>query len=243
MNKTVLVTGSSRGIGRAIAQKFSAGGYNVALNCMRSTALMDDVAAELKKSNPNILGIQADVGNFHEVACMFEQIYNAFGGVDVLVNNAGIAYSGLFQDMKPSDWEEIMNVNFFSVMNCSHAALGHMLRNKNGSIVNISSIWGEAGASCEAVYSASKGAINAFTRALAKELAPGGVRINAVSCGVIDTEMNGFLSPDEIRMLTDGIPLGRLGTTAEIAELVFFLASPEASYITGQIVRADGGML
>lgn len=197
MNKTVLITGSSRGIGRAAAKKFAENNYNVVVNGSRDFKSLDAVFEELKLINKNILAVKADVSKYSEAKRLFSEAENAFGRVDVLVNNAGISYIGLFNEMEPSQWQNIMNINLNSVYNCTHIALPSMIHEKKGAIINISSMWGNVGASCEAVYSASKGGINAFTRALAKELGPSGIRVNSIACGVINTEMNEFLSEEE----------------------------------------------
>ncbi|MDR2903109.1 MAG: SDR family NAD(P)-dependent oxidoreductase, partial [Clostridiales bacterium] len=183
---TVLVTGSSRGIGRAIALKFSESGADVVLNCAHDTALLEETLSDCRRHNPNAMAVRADVSDYDAVKGLFAQIENRFGGVDVLVNNAGIAQAavGLFTDMQPDELERLLSVNTKSVFNCCHFAVPGMVRKKDGCIINISSIWGVSGASCEAVYSATKGAVNAFTKALGKELAPSGVRVNAIACGV-----------------------------------------------------------
>lgn len=243
LNKTVLITGSSRGIGKAIALSFAASSNNVVLNCIKSEDKVNELMAEIKKTNPNIMGFKCDVSDFNQVNDMIEEINRAFGGVDILINNAGISYTGLFQDMKEADWKRLISVNLFGVFNTTRAVIPYMLSQKKGVIINISSIWGEAGASCEAVYSASKAALNAFTQALAKELGPSGIRINAVSCGCIDTEMNNNLSEEEKAALAEEIPLMRFGRCEEMAEVVRFLVSDSSSYINGQIIRADGGFL
>jgi len=241
-SKTALVTGSSRGIGLAVAEAFSQQGYSVALNCVNETKKMQEAIDRLKKENPNIIGIQADVSDYDKAADMFEQVESAFGRpVDILVNNAGISHIGLFQDMKRPQWDRILKVNFNSVLNCTHIALPHMISSKNGVIINISSIWGRYGASCESVYSASKGAVDAFTRSLGKELAPSGIRVNAIACGVIETEMNNMLTPEEKAELLDGIPSMRFGQPEEVAELALFLASDKAKYLTAQVITLDGG--
>ncbi len=241
--KTVLITGSSRGIGRAIAESFAEPQYNVILNCVSSIDKMNEVLAEIKKASPNSAGFQFDVSDINAVNSAVDEINNKFGGVDILINNAGISFRGLFQDMPERDWKRLFDVNVFGMFNLTKAVLPHMISQKKGVIINISSMWGQSGASCEAVYSASKGAVDSFTKALAKELGLCGIRTNAVSCGCIETEMNGFLSAEEKNDLAEEIPLMRFGSPQEIGELVRFLASDKASYINGQIIRADGGYL
>ncbi|MCD8238431.1 MAG: SDR family oxidoreductase [Clostridiales bacterium] len=241
--KAVLITGSSRGIGRAIAESFAAPEYNVILNCVNNVDKMNEVLEKIKKTSPNSAGFQFDVADINAVNSAVDEINNKFGGVDILINNAGISLRGLFQDMPDKDWKWLFDVNVFGMFNLTKAVLPHMISQKKGVIINISSMWGQSGASCEAVYSASKGAVDSFTKALAKELGPCGIRTNAVSCGCIETEMNGFLSAEEKNELAEEIPLMRFGSPKEIGELVRFLASDKASYINGQIIRADGGFI
>ena len=174
---------------------------------------------------------------------MFDTIYSIYGNIDILINNAGISHLGLFTDMTPDDWNRLIDVNFKSVLNCTHLALPKMISRKSGNIINISSIWGERGASCEAVYSATKGAINAFTKAMAKELGPSEIRVNAISCGVIETKMNSCFTEEERAVLTDEISLMRFGKPEEIAKIALFLARDDSSFITGQIITADGCMI
>lgn len=242
-NKTVFITGSSRGIGKAIAEKFAKEQYNVVLNCKSSIDEMNKIINNLKIITPNIIGIQADVGNYQDAEKAFNKIYSVFDSIDVLVNNAGISYIGTFNTMSPNQWDEIINTNLKSAINCSHLALQYMIKNHNGNIINISSMWGVCGASCEVIYSATKGGLNTFTKALAKEVAPSGIRVNALSCGVIDTGMNSFLDNEEKQNLTDEIPLCRFGSPKEVADTVYYLAGENSSYITGQILGVDGGMI
>lgn len=241
-NKTVLVTGSSRGIGKAIAKEFAVEGYNVVIVCKSSVSELVKTHDELNTITPNILALKADLSYYDEAKKVFDKIIKQFGRIDVLVNNAGISYVGLFNTMKPSQWQRVMRNNLDSVFNCTHLALQHMVYEKKGNIINISSMWGKLGASCEAVYSASKGAINSFTKSLAKELAPSNIRVNAVSCGAVNTSMNDFLSLEERLALETEIPLGRFATPKEIADMVIYLASDKSKYITGQVIGVDGGM-
>jgi 3-oxoacyl-[acyl-carrier protein] reductase len=240
-SRTVLSTGSSRGIGFAIARRFASEGFNVVLTCDLDLENLEKAVSELKKTNPNVAGIPADISSFEQTRELFDKIKSIFGDVDVLVNNAGIAHFGLFQDMKPSEWERLFQVNLFGAFNCSRLAIPAMVANKRGSIINISSIWGESGASCEAAYAASKGALNSFSKSLAKELGPSGVRVNAISCGAMITDMNSRLNEEEKADFIERIPLMRFGEASEAASLACFLASDEASYITGQIISIDGG--
>lgn len=241
--KIALVTGSSRGIGRAIALELSKQGASVAVN------YRTDLEGSLETVNL-IKGIggfakiyKADVGNFNEAKNMIENIINDFGKIDILVNNAGVSKIGLFMDTNEEDYDYIMNSNFKSMYNCTKCVLNNMISRKNGSIINISSMWGNVGASCEVLYSASKGAVNSFTKALGKELAPSNIRVNGIAPGVIDTKMNSELSEDEMKELICEIPYERIGKPSEVGKLAAYLASEDSSYITSQIITIDGGML
>lgn len=238
--KTVLVTGASRGIGKAIAVKFAKKGYNVAISCVKREAQLMQTKKEIEGFNVSCLAYLGDMGSMENCAQLFKKIRKQFGGLDVLVNNAGISYIGLLQDMKPEDWDLILRTNLTSVFNCCKLAVPMMLEKKQGKIVNISSVWGVSGASCEVAYSATKGGINAFTKALAKELAPSSIQVNAIACGAIDTEMNHFLDDEELIGLVEEIPAGRLGRAEEVADLAYHLGYKE-SYLTGQVIGLDGG--
>lgn len=261
--KTVLVTGASRGIGRAVALKFAKENYNVAISCIRSEARLMETKAEIEKiqtaqrlrlSSLNESGARrqtdasgclaflGDMGDMPTCEKLFAQIRETFGHLDILVNNAGISYMGLLQDMSCEDWDRVIRTNLTSMFNLSKLAIPDMVSLKSGKIINISSVWGQRGASCEVAYSASKGAVNAFTRALAKELAPSHIQVNAIACGAIDTEMNHFLNTDELQALADEIPAGRLGTPEEAADLVLYLARGN-QYLTGQVIGLDGGWI
>lgn len=241
--KTVLVTGSSRGIGKAIALAFGRAGCNVVLNASKSIVQLEETKTLLEKQNIPTLALLADVSDYETCRELFAEIEKKFGSVDILVNNAGISHIGLFTDMTPAQWQRILSVNLESALNCTHLAVPSMVHKKNGVIINISSMWGEVGASCEAVYSASKGAINAFTKAMAKELGPSNIRVNAISCGVIDTEMNACFSQEERQTLAEEIPLMRFGKPEEVGDLAVFLASQRAKFLTGKIITLDGGMI
>lgn len=240
--KTVLVTGSSRGIGKAIAIKFAKKGFNVVINCIKNKEILETVKKEIEDYNVECLAFVGDIGMYENAEELFELIRRHFGGIDVLVNNAGISYIGLFQDMTPEVWNRIVSTNLNSVYNCCHFAIPGMIKNHQGKIVNISSVWGITGASCEVAYSATKGAVNALTSALAKELAPSGIQVNAVACGAIDTEMNFFLDDEELIDLVNSIPTGRLGQASEVADLVYNIATKH-SYLTGQAIIFDGGWI
>ena len=241
--KTVLVTGSSRGIGKAIALAFGRIGCKVVLNAAKSAAQLEETRALLEGEGIPTLAVLADVSDYASCERLFAETEKSFGAVDILINNAGISYIGLFTDMTPKKWQRVLDVNLGSVLNCTRLAVPAMVRKKSGVILNISSMWGEVGASCEAVYSASKGGVNAFTKAMAKELAPSGIRVNAISCGVIDTEMNACFTPEERQALAEEIPLLRFGQPEEVADLAVFLASKKAAFLTGKVLTLDGGML
>ena len=240
--KTVLITGSSRGIGKAIAIKFAKKNFNVVINCIKNEEQLMNVKKEIESYNVSCLAYVGDIGIYDNARELFSLIKNEFGGIDVLINNAGISYIGLFQDMMPDDWNKIVNTNLTSIYNCCHFAIPEMVAQKQGKIINISSVWGVAGASCEVAYSATKGAVNSLTKALAKELAPSGIQVNAVACGAIDTEMNYFLDDDELIDLINEIPSGRLGKAEEVAEFVYNIATKH-EYITGQVIVFDGGWI
>lgn len=241
--KTVLVTGASRGIGRAIALKFASKGYNLAINCSNSRNDLYELSEYINNTfNVKCIPVVADVSNYSQVLQMFNVFFTHFSTIDVLVNNAGIANYELLMDLSPDNWHKIINTNLSSIYNTCHFAIPKMLSNDSGNIINISSIWGEIGASCEVAYSASKGGMNSFTKALAKELAPSGIRINAISAGAFDTDMNSVLCDNEKNEFIKQIPLNRFGNLDEIASLCEFIACDQSKYITGQIITIDGGL-
>ena len=241
INKTVLVTGSSRGIGKAIAYKFAQEGYNVVINGAKNQESLQQTKTEIEQYKVSCLAYLGDMGDYDRAKELFLLIKEQFGHIDVLVNNAGVSYIGLLTDMSPQDWNKVIGTNLTSVYNCCSLAIPNMVKDKSGSIINISSVWGNVGASCEVAYSASKGGMNAFTKALAKELAPSNIQVNAIACGAIDTEMNQFLTNEELLQLTNEIPSGRLGRADEVAELVYNLTNNE--YLTGQVIGLDGGWI
>lgn len=240
--KTVLITGASRGIGKAVAVKFAKKGYNVVINCAHREQELLQAQKEIEAYQVSCTAFLGDVGDLETCERMYKLIRKQYGGLDVLVNNAGVSYIGLLQDMSADDWNQIMTTNLTSVFNCCKLAIPFMLEQKQGKIINISSVWGNVGASCEVAYSATKGGINAFTRALAKELAPSNIQVNAVACGAIDTEMNQWMEEDELIGLVEDIPTGRLGRAEEVADLVYHLGYKNA-YLTGQVIGLDGGWI
>lgn len=242
---TVLITGASRGIGKAIAELFAKVGYSLFLCCRTNIDGLSKYSEELsERYNISCLAIGCDVGNEESVENMFHIMETSGMNLpQVVVNNAGIAHYGLITDMSSQDWHELMNVNLDSVFHISKRIIPHMLKSGGGRIINISSVWGEVGASCEVAYSASKGAVNAFTKALAKELAPSNIQVNAISCGMVNTEMNtSHLSSEEIADIAADIPADRVCEPSEIAEAVLMLAN-SPSYLTGQIITVDGGWI
>ena len=240
--RTVLVTGASRGIGKAIAVKFAAKGYHVAISCLHNEERLMEAKRDIEAFQAPCIAFLGDMGDWDTCQAMFREVKEKFGPVDVLVNNAGISYVGLLQDMKPEEWDRIIRTNLTSVFNCCRLAVPDMVSAKRGKIINISSVWGVAGASCEVAYSATKGGINALTRALAKELAPSNIQVNAIACGAIDTEMNSFLSEEEKESLMAEIPAGRMGQPDEVAALVLQLITGN-EYLTGQVIQLDGGWI
>lgn len=240
--KHVLITGASRGIGAACAFTFASHGYHVFLNCNKSIDALQKVADSITQQGGTCTLVPGDVGNPDTVRAIFEKISTIAPGLDVLINNAGISYVGLLTDMSNEEWTRILNTNLSSSFYCSRAAIPYMVRQKKGKIINISSMWGRVGASCEAAYSATKAGMNGLTMALAKELAPSNIQVNAIACGVIDTEMNAIFSDEERQDLSEEIPAGRFGTAAEVGQLAFDL-SENHNYLTGQIIGLDGGFI
>lgn len=243
LGKVALVTGASGGIGSEIAIELSKAGAIIALNYNKNYERALEVLEKIKKNGGSAMLVKGDISIYSIANAVIKEVVEKLGKIDILINNAGISKVGLFCDMKEEDFDEIINTNLKGTFNCSHSALQYMLREKKGCLVNISSMWGQVGASCEVVYSASKGGIDAFTKALSKEVAPSNIRVNAISPGVIDTEMNKFLNEEEREMLKEDIPLGKFGEGKDIGRLVVFLASDASKYITGQIIRVDGGMI
>ena len=234
--KVVLVTGGSRGIGKAVCEKFAAEGYTVAVNYEKSREKAESLAEKIGGK-----AYCADVSDYCAVCSMFDKIEAELGEVSVLVNNAAISTFGLFQDCTDEEWERIFGVNVKGVFNCSKRAVGNMLKNQNGSIVNISSIWGVTGGSCECHYSATKAAVIGYTKAMAKELGPSGIRVNCIAPGAVDTEMNARFTKEDLEAVAEESALGYIGKPEEIAEAVFFAASEKASYMTGAVINVNGG--
>ncbi len=242
-SKTVLITGASRGIGRACALKFAKNGHRVLINYNKSAKEAAGLVDEIKQNGGYAKAYCADVSDTTQIERMFDDIKAEFGGVDILINNAGIAKTMMLCDMSERDWDEIFNVNVRSMFTCTRLALPYMIQNKSGKIVNISSIWGICGGACEVAYSASKAAVIGFTKALASEVGPSNICVNCVAPGVIDTDMNRQLTEDDREDLCAQTPLCRMGSASEIAQSVFFLASEKADFITGQVLSPNGGFV
>lgn len=243
MKKTAIITGSSSGIGAAAAIEFAKSDYNVVINYNNSKEKALKILEKVRALGCLSIAVKADVSKFEESKILIEKCVEQFGGVDVLVNNAGISEFKLFTDITESDWSKMIQTNLSSVFYCSKFAVKEMLKKHTGKIINISSMWGIAGASCEVHYSAAKAGMIGFTKALAKELGPSGINVNCVAPGVIDTQMNGSLSKEDMADLINDTPCGRIGTPEEIAKLILFLASDESSFITGQVISSNGGFL
>ena len=243
MKKNVLVTGASHGIGRATATLFAENGYNVAINYNSSPEEAQNLVDELTAKGCKVMAVKANVANRAEVEEMFAQISKTFGDVHILVNNAGIESQKLFTDVSEAEWDKIFDVNMKGVFNCTQMALKSMIREHYGKIINVSSMLGITGSSCEVPYSASKAAVIGFTKALAKEVGPSNINVNTVAPGVIDTKMNRRIEPAIIERLKQQTPLGTIGTCEDIAEAVLFLASEGAKFITGQVLSPNGGLV
>ena len=241
--KYALITGGSRGIGAAAARRFARLGWGVAVGCHQSRERAEDLADELSGLGVPALCVLADVADEGQVQRMVNRTLEQFGRLDALVCCAGISHVGLISRISGEEWRRLFAVNVDGVHHCCRAVLPHMLERKSGSIVTVSSMWGQVGASCEAAYSATKGAVIAYTRALAKELGPSHIRVNCVAPGVIDTEMNAHLTREDLSVLAEETPLGRIGTPEEAAAAIAFLAGDEASFLTGQVICPNGGLV
>lgn len=238
--KTVLITGSSRGIGRAAALCFARNGWNVVIHGFRHPEKLKSLEAEIHQLSVSCLSFIGDVCQTDFLSDMIQTSIDHFGTIDCLVNNAGISKIGLFTDTTMKDWRQILDTNLTSALAASHAILPHMIRNHFGKIINVSSVWGNEGASCEVLYSVSKGGINAFTKALAKETAPSNIQVNAVAFGMIDTDMNDEFSEEDLAMIREEIPADYIASPEEAGSMIFHVACAP-SYMTGQIVTFSGG--
>ena len=242
MNKTVLVTGGAKGIGAAICRALANEGYRIALNYNNSY----ERALALKQEISSITDIEifkADVSDSAQVEKMFSEIENALGGVDILVNNAGVSQQALFTDITDDMWQKMIGINLTGAFNCCRRALPYMINKKNGKIINIASMWGEIGASMEVHYSASKAGLIGLTKALAKEVGPSGITVNAISPGVIETDMMSQFSAEDKKILAEETPLGVIGDVQSVANAVSFIVSDRADFITGQVISVNGGFV
>lgn len=238
---TVLVTGGSRGIGAAIVEHFASKGMNVVLHYYQSYDCAMQVSQKCTQYDGFVYTVKADIREKTEIEGMRNELEKQRLMPDIVVNNAGVSHFGLFTEMDETQWDQLMAINLKGMFFCSQVFAPHMIRQRYGRIINISSIWGDTGASCEVAYSASKGGVNAMTKAMAKELAPSGITVNAVAPGVVDTQMLAHLEKEEKLALQEEIPMGRFALPTEIASLVYYLSLPESSYITGQIISPNGG--
>ncbi len=237
--KVALVTGGSRGIGAQIAKELSERGWEVAICASKSI----DSAQELASSLASCKAYKADISDPAQVNELFSKVSDDFGRIDLLVNNAGIAHIGLLQDMSDVEIQRLVSVDLLGSIYCCREAIKRMVPNHSGNIINISSLWGEVGASCEAVYSACKAGVIGLTKALAKEVGPAGIQVNCISPGLIATEMNACLDEETKSALCEETPLQRIGTVSDVAKAVAFLASEDSSFITGQVISVNGGMI
>ncbi len=240
--KVALVTGSSRGVGKAAALRFAKEGYDVVINCDRRADELRQTRDEIDALGVSCTDFIGDVGDHAACEELFDVTEKTYGRLDVLVNNAGISYIGLLQDMTADDFARVINADLTSVFNCCRSAIPLMLKSHRGKIINVSSVWGNTGASCEVAYSAAKGGVNAFTKALAKELAPSGIQVNALALGAIDTGMNSWMNEEERNDLIRAIPADRMGTVDEAADMIWQLANGN-DYLTGQVMALDGGWI
>ncbi|MDR0270012.1 elongation factor P 5-aminopentanone reductase [Paenibacillus sp.] len=240
---TVLVTGASRGIGAAIAERFAQAGMNVIIHYGASHEAANDVARRCMQHGAKVLTVSADLKDKQQITRMRDKLESHGLMPDILINNAGISHYGMLADVTEEQWDEVMSVNLKGLFLCTQTFMPYMISQRYGRIINMSSVWGISGASCEVLYSTTKGGINAFTKALAKELAPSGVTVNAVAPGAVDTQMLEHLDAEEKRILEEEIPAGRLATPDEISSLVYFLALPESGYINGQVISPNGGWI
>lgn len=243
MKKTVIITGASKGIGAAAAILFARKGWNVVINYNESYESASLLCRSLSSNGFSAMIHKANVANKLEVDLMVKEAVYKFGSVDVLINNAGVSYQGLITDTDEIDYDKIIDINLKGVFNCCKAVTPVMVNQKSGKIINISSMWGQVGASCEVAYSAAKAGVIGLTKALAKELAPSGITVNAIAPGLIETNMNSNISVEDLNSFVESIPLGRMGSADEIAEAAFFLSSDSADYITGQVIGINGGFV
>lgn len=243
MSKTVVITGASGGIGSAIARIFAKNGWNAAIMYLNSESEALEIKRELENSGASVYCDRCDVTDSEQVKMFIKNTEKEFGRVDALINNAGIAMQKLFCDVTDEDYDRIFDINVKGVFNCCKVVLPYMINNKSGKIVNISSMWGLCGASCEVHYSATKAAVIGMTKALAKEVGPSSINVNCVAPGLIDTKMNSNINKEDIDLFVEEIPLMKIGEPDDVAQMVYFLCSEKSDYITGQVFSVDGGMV
>ena len=241
--KYALITGASGGIGAATARAFAQAGYGVAIHAHRSVDKLHALAQELSALSVPVLEVCADLSDPVQANTMVDNVLEKFCQLDILVCCSGLSHVGLVTDIDPQQWKTLFGVNVDGMHYCCQAVLPHMVHRKEGCILTVSSMWGQVGASCEVAYSATKGAVIAYTKALAQEVGPSNIRVNCIAPGVIATEMNAHLSPEDLAALADETPLGRIGTPEECAACALFLASEGASFVTGQVLAPNGGLV
>jgi len=241
-NKTAIVTGGTRGIGKAIVLELAKNGYNVAFNYSKSDDLANELVKEIEALGVKAMTKKADVSNFDSAKEMAKEVKDEFGQIDILVNNAGITRDKLLALMKEDDWDDVININLKSVYNFSKAVIMTMVKQKSGSILNITSVSGIAGVAGQANYSASKAGMIGFTKALAKEVGKANINVNAIACGFIETDMTASLPEEYKKKMIDMTSLKRFGTTDDVAKIAMFMLSDDAKYITGQVLSVDGGL-
>ena len=241
--RTAIVTGGSRGIGAAAVLLLARKGWRVGVGCLRNLPKARELCTQLEAEGCEAFPFQGDVASAAEMEAFAQAVLHRWGQIDLLVNNAGIAQQKLFTDVTEEEWDHIFGVNVKSLYTCCRAVVPHMVRRHTGNIINVSSMWGQVGASCEVPYSAAKAAVIGFTKALAKELGPSGIRVNCLSPGVIATEMNAALSPETLDALREETPLGTIGTPEDAARAILWLAGEESSFVTGQVIGVNGGFV
>lgn len=241
--KYALITGASGGIGAATARAFAQAGYGVAIHAHRSVDKLHALAQDLSALSVPVLEVCADLSDPVQAKTMVDNVLEKFCQLDILVCCSGLSHVGLVTDIDPQQWKTLFGVNVDGMHYCCQAVLPHMVHRKEGCILTVSSMWGQVGASCEVAYSATKGAVIAYTKALAQEVGPSNIRVNCIAPGVIATEMNAHLSPEDLAALADETPLGRIGTPEECAACALFLASEGASFVTGQVLAPNGGLV
>ncbi|MEQ8236603.1 MAG: SDR family oxidoreductase [Syntrophomonadaceae bacterium] len=243
MHKTVLITGASKGIGRATAELFAQNNCNVVINYLHSGREAESLVKRLREEGYSVMAYQADISCRDQVEAMVNAAMKRFGMIDILVNNAGIAQQKLFTEITEAEWDRMLNVHVKGIFHCCQCVLPHMISKKKGKIINISSIWGITGASCEVHYSTAKAAVIGFTKALAREMGPSNIQVNCVAPGIIATDMNAGLEEADIHRLLEDTPLMRFGNPFEIAHAVLYLASDKADFLTGQVLSPNGGFI